>query len=739
MNSENRLSTLQEALRYAAAGYRVFPLVGKTPIMPMGQNFSQATLDTATIEHWWGEIYPNSNIAIQTGPLNGFFALDIDERTGGYISLQKLIDHHGELPSTVGQTTGGGGQHFLFRYPNKEIRSRNGVWPGIDVKGQGGYIVGPPSIHPQTNVPYQWIDGASLFERDLGECPQWLMDGLERLGSKTPTNNFERCDNDNVDTNRLHYGQKALEEECRRIETATNGTQETTLNQAAFRIGQLVGAKAISFQRAFEALFAAAVRMPSYDHRRQWKHDELSEKIKRGLAAGQQSPREISKSPVSSTDPYQQDELLAAIMEINKYYAVVQLGSKTKILKQGTCPINGWPKVDFLAPDDFKLRFNKYRYVEEGRKEGLGSLWLRNPERREYEEVIFSPGSSSNQHFNLWQGFPIRPVQSDKADRFLAHIDENMAGGNDEIGKHIKALMADAIQNPGSRPGVALVLLGDQGVGKSFFAEQFGSLFGPHYTTIHNPRHVFGDFNASLCQMLMVFVDEVTWVGDERSQGILKGLITAPSINIERKGVDASPVQNFARFILASNSPQVIPAGPHERRFFVVDVQDHRKQDSQYFAAIAEDMENGGREALMHFLQSYDLSKVDLRAFPKTAALHEQKRLNLDLFRRVWLDWLMRGSILTATWEMPILTSAFCTIFREAAADMGQKSELSETAIGQQLRKLLPWDPKSRSSLQGRPYVYTLPPLEECRKYFSLVTGIPVEWPDETEGSKVAA
>src|SRR5688572_30677947 len=119
---------------------------------------------------------------------------------------------------------------------------------------------------------------------------------------------------------------------------------------------------------------------------------------------------------------------------------------------------------------------------------------------------------------------------------------------------------------------------GDQGVGKSFFADQFGSLLGPHYTTIHNPRHVFGDFNSAICEMLMVFVDEVAWIGDAKAEGILKGLITAPTVNIEKKGIDASPVQNFSRFILASNNAKIIPAGAFERRFFVLDVQDYHRQ-----------------------------------------------------------------------------------------------------------------------------------------------------------------
>jgi hypothetical protein len=515
-----------------------------------------------------------------------------------------------------------------------------------------------------------------------------------------------------------------------------NGSQETTVNQASFAIGQLVGARAVSFEHGYSELFAAALKMSSFNKKDPWRQAQLGTKIRHGLEDGMRSPRNIpgQKTPRTSRD--QEQDLITAIQDINKTHAVVQLGSKTRIMKQGTCPINGWPKVDFLGQDDVKLRFNKHRYLEEGRREGLGTIWLRHPERREYDQVVFNPKGASPEHFNLWQGYPIKPAQSDKADSFLEHIRENMAARNDELFNYTLAWMADAIQNPASKPGVALVLRGDQGVGKSFFADQFGSLFGAHYTTIHNPRHVFGDFNSALFDMLLVFIDEITWLGDRKSEGILKGLITAPTIRIEKKNIDSSPVQNFSRFILASNSERIIPAGACERRFFVLNVQDHHKQDNQYFAAIAQDMDAGGREALMHFLKNYDLAGLDLRAFPKTTALQEQKYHSLELLPRVWLDWLMEGTIGTYSWQASIPTTAFCNVFRDAALKMGQRCELSETSIGQKLRKLLPCDPKSRSSLPGRPYVYTFPPLTECRKHFCVITGIPVDWPEEDAADK---
>lgn len=256
-----------------------------------GENFSQASTNEAALHEWWGERFPDCNIAIQTGPGSGLLALDIDARTGGFDSLQQLTAVHGELPLTVSQRTGGGGQHFLFKYPDREIRTRTGIAPGIDLKAKGGYIVAPPSIHPDTKQQYQWDDGASLFDCELADCPSWLIELVEKplrvvAAPKDPKVR-------EFDSKLLHYGQKALEDECRTIECAGNGTQETTLNDASFRIGQLISGQAISFEKAYGALFAAALKMPSIDQSQPWRDEQISAKIMRALESGMRSPRDV--------------------------------------------------------------------------------------------------------------------------------------------------------------------------------------------------------------------------------------------------------------------------------------------------------------------------------------------------------------------------------------------------------------------------------------------------------------
>lgn len=131
--------------------------VGKHPIGQLVPNgVKNATKESATIERWWGH-YPQANIGIATGAVSGFIVLDIDPRNGGDESMEMLEAKYGLLPDTVEQLTGGGGRHILFTYPNFAVNNDNQgkvLGPGIDVKGDGGYIVVAPSNHVKGS--YQW-------------------------------------------------------------------------------------------------------------------------------------------------------------------------------------------------------------------------------------------------------------------------------------------------------------------------------------------------------------------------------------------------------------------------------------------------------------------------------------------------------------------------------------------------------------------------------------------------------
>jgi hypothetical protein len=163
----------EAALAYGRRGWHVFPVAGKLPRLVAWP--VQATTDEATVRRWWGT-WPTADIGIATG--GGLVVVDVDPRHGGDTSLAELERRHGQLPETPRVLTGGGGMHLFFAV-DQAIGNRTGLAPGIDLRGDGGFVVAPPSMH-QSGRRYAWELGASPDDVPLAPIPDWL---LERIRS----------------------------------------------------------------------------------------------------------------------------------------------------------------------------------------------------------------------------------------------------------------------------------------------------------------------------------------------------------------------------------------------------------------------------------------------------------------------------------------------------------------------------------------------------------------------------
>lgn len=173
------MNMLTHAIGYAKLGLLVFTLLPRSK-NPYGgsHGVNDATKHCGRIRHWWTQT-PDANVAIRTGACSGIFAIDVDPRHGGDKTLAALEAKHGALPETVTARTGGGGRHLLFKHPGWRVKNNNSgkVGHGIDVKGDGGYIVAPPSIH-ETGVEYQWERAPA--DVPVAEAPPWLLNLVAR-------------------------------------------------------------------------------------------------------------------------------------------------------------------------------------------------------------------------------------------------------------------------------------------------------------------------------------------------------------------------------------------------------------------------------------------------------------------------------------------------------------------------------------------------------------------------------
>jgi hypothetical protein len=157
------------ALEYAQRGWRVVPILPGTKRPALNQWQDAATTSTAQINQWWKGSQSSCGVGIATGKQSGIWVLDIDDRD----ALYELEREHGELPATLTSITGSGGEHQIYKWPadGRTIHnSASGFAPGIDVRGEGGQIVAPPTIHPNGN-PYEWDEQCDT----IANAPEWLL------------------------------------------------------------------------------------------------------------------------------------------------------------------------------------------------------------------------------------------------------------------------------------------------------------------------------------------------------------------------------------------------------------------------------------------------------------------------------------------------------------------------------------------------------------------------------------
>jgi hypothetical protein len=429
---------------------------------------------------------------------------------------------------------------------------------------------------------------------------------------------------------------------------------------------------------------------------------------------------------------------------INRKYFYVVIGMHGYVAYRDYDPLFRREAVHYMTPHTFHelggamtvLRSN----FKKRKPESLTRLWMRHPKWRRYTGVIFSPDQPVPKSiFNLWQDFR-QDAKAGNCKPFLDFVFEVICNQNTDHYMYVLAWMADAVQNitPDNKPGVALVLRGERGTGKGFFATNFGSLFGQYFVHVINREHVVGRFNDHLQDCLLLFADEMA--GSTKSMGTLQGLITERTILVEVKGKDAFQALNYMRIIVASNFDWVVPAGPNERRWAVFDVSKCHMQDTPYFRNLDAFMKNGGREALLDYLLNYDYSGIDLRKIPKTTALADQLVSTMGSIESYWYSLLQKGSYsgsrlgyITGEIEWGSDLMVKDTIYQDYldTTKGERKIARNSTAFWVKVRKLCPRLKEARLSTTSYKRSFEVPPLKQARDLFDKFYGHKFPWEEE--------
>lgn len=174
---------LEAAIKYVTQyGWAVFPVSPETkkPLTPHGCKDAKKLV--GPIRAWWKR-WPDASVGVATGSISNLIVIDedIDELKGinGYLSVSEWERENGELPETARSITGRGGNHIYYHYTGSDIGNRAGILEGVDIRGEGGYVIAPPSRHPN-GTEYAW-------EYDPDEIPLATLDDtvLKFLGQRS--------------------------------------------------------------------------------------------------------------------------------------------------------------------------------------------------------------------------------------------------------------------------------------------------------------------------------------------------------------------------------------------------------------------------------------------------------------------------------------------------------------------------------------------------------------------------
>jgi len=154
---------------------------GKQPLVPWA-DFQHRRAITEEIRGWF-QNQPDANLAVVTGAISNIVVLDIDPRHGGEASLKLLDDEVGPIPGTLEAETGGGGRHLYFAWPGRTVRNRTGLRPGIDLRGDGGLVIVPPSLHA-SGKRYSWAASGGPDRADPAPLPDRLLIEVTSRGAR---------------------------------------------------------------------------------------------------------------------------------------------------------------------------------------------------------------------------------------------------------------------------------------------------------------------------------------------------------------------------------------------------------------------------------------------------------------------------------------------------------------------------------------------------------------------------
>lgn len=647
------------ATMYVENGFAVLPVRPGTKALPPGVNYNMAAISLERVKKWWGPdgTYEGYGVSL-AGGLERLAIVDLDVKGNGIMEWEGLVCAS-LLDFAPRAVTPSGGSHLLFKWFVGAESHAAKLAPGIDMRGgtaktSTGHALVWPTVYE--GKEYVWASGGPVKG-----APEVIRERARKVTSigrarkKVVGGRGQIDEDDEIEVVTL--------EELRSI------IKDINIGSLSYDEWLRVGMSIHSHQpneegcRIWDAWSSQEPdRYVAGDCASKWasftRPGTLTVGTLKMYAKASKlnlTPTQYSVSLGSSTEQVE-SQITDLMDELNASYGFVIHGNKGRILVQRH---NRGPMdrgYDLIGKEDFmnKMLSKRVGVITAAGKmveRTYADIWLADARRKDYGGIVMDPSKAKefmdrgDLMYNMWCGWTVEPAEGDWS-LFRDHIHKVICAGKDDLTEWVLDWMAYAVQKPDKIPGTALVLRGGEGAGKGTFAHTLGKLFGRHYRHLTQHEHLVGKFNSMLEDAVLVFADEVTYGGDRRTAGVLKGYVTEPTINVERKGLEATTFKNNIHLIIASNEDWVVPAGPTARRWMCLDVSKDHMQDRSYFGAMLKQIDNGGLEGMFHDLLQREI-KNDIAVAPTTAMRDEQKAeyITGDSVQKWWSAILSNGQI----------------------------------------------------------------------------------------------
>ncbi len=647
---------------YISLGWPVIPLgkpdgdwAKKLPGGSSNINYSHPSIKSATIDKWFhpdtGK-FSSHNIGIGTGNktdkgLSPVFVVDADQKgeEDGITNLKNLQHENSWFAKGPVATTPRGGKHYYFAWKEGCHQSTGKIGEAIDTRGGEsntckGHVAVFPSYTPLGR--YKFEAGGNL-----PPVPQWIVNKLDRMPEAAANQSRAK------DLGSENVGREDLErpiEEGQAVSMLAAINPDDLEYDDWLRLGmavksQLPGGEGLAI---WDEWSASGNRYKVNECSSRWRGfsdfgtargGTLFYLAKQAGWTSDPEKGERSGNPV--------DELVA---EMNHEYAMLVMGGKVRVLRQKPLVNSEWEShYDLWQKQTFIDLLSNRKIMINSKLAPVSKLWLDHADRRTYNNGLglFPNKEAPDGYYNMWHGFGVSPLEG-CCDLFLWHLEHVVCAGDRGNYEWLLDWTADAIQDPANPKGCAVVMRGGEGCGKGTYANTVGKLFGSHHRHLIDDSHLTSNFNSHLIDALTVFGDEITWGGNKKTAGKLKGMVTERYLMGERKGVDAVQYTNMIHLMLASNSDWVIPADFDSRRWFVLDVLNTKVNERGYFDELYAELEDGGYEAFLWLMLQRKLAEAAIRGLrraPETKGLDNQRSQNNDPFKAFIVDLVNNGRL----------------------------------------------------------------------------------------------